>query len=81
MCGWLWPAVRWQNINSNDKTRAPTALHHAHFVAFTQAAGLAAFTSVLVDSALICGGADVVIVSYGKEKHSAEFFLTGKEEE
>lgn len=42
---------------------APTALHHAHFVAFAQAAGLAAFASVLVDGALVGGGADVVVVS------------------
>lgn len=40
-----------------------TALHHAHFVALAQATGLAAFTPVLVDGALIGGGADVVIVT------------------
>lgn len=51
-----------------DKTWVPTTLHHPHFVAFTQAAGLAAFTSILVDSALICGRADVVVVSWRKGK-------------
>lgn len=59
LCSCLWSAVMTEH-------EQPTALHHAHFIAFTQAAGLAAFASVLVNSALISGGADVVIVSYRK---------------
>lgn len=44
-----------------------TTLCHAYFVAFAKATGLAALTAVLVYSALICCGADVVIVSWKKE--------------
>lgn len=40
-----------------------TALHHPHFIAFAQAAGLAAFTAVLVYGALIGGWTYVIIVT------------------
>lgn len=40
-----------------------TTFHHSNFITFSEAAGLAAFAAVLVDGALVGGGADVVIVS------------------
>lgn len=45
------------------KENKPTALHHPHFITFAQAAGLAAFTAVLVNGALIRGWTYVIVVT------------------
>lgn len=48
---------------SAPQTHVLTAFHHAHFVTLAQPAGLAALPPVLVDGALVCSWAHVVIMS------------------
>lgn len=53
-----------------------TTFHHPHFKALAQAARLAALAPVFVYCALVCGRADVIVVSYKEEKNNSVKVIT-----
>ena len=57
---------------NKGKERIHTTLGHANFIALAETASLAALAAILVDGALVGGGADVVRVPWRRDRGARE---------